>query len=284
MQNSNIEEYKLIRIEMNNLKDCITKYIGYALAGSGAMIYGLARIDRTSSGGIAPEIAIIAAAFSILLSLILLVIFYKFNSHNRFAGFCKMLNHERYKLIDDQNKTKNMSSLFSWEVTVGDLRWFERSELDKKIIEKLKIDETDQKKLIYEITQCLGPNPSIDKGKRIKGFCILLKTLFLQNIKTNSWSFPPLVVIIFLFLSSGFMLASYFVTCKIGFFNNLGLVSFEAVITIFQLFLWIHFSGKLFSLMNGSTTVYSFFWKFIPLRTLFLNKFNVTPSYISIEG
>ncbi|MFZ3136769.1 MAG: hypothetical protein WA126_05180 [Thermodesulfovibrionales bacterium] len=80
MINRNVEEYKLIRKEMINLKDCITKYIGYVFAGSGAMIYGLAKTERyaaplsTAQTNVGPspfsaEVVFISASFSILISL-----------------------------------------------------------------------------------------------------------------------------------------------------------------------------------------------------------------------
>ena len=302
MQNSNVKEYSSIRMEMNNLKECITKYIGYAFAGSGAMIYGLARIESSNTGSISHEIAFIAAAFSMLLSLILLVIFYKFDSHNRFAGYCKMLNHEHHEQLSEESKKTiaensqedkpqtiagkpdNTQDLFSWEVSVGDLRWLESMpENLGHVLKKLDISEPDKTKLRPEIENCLGKQPGIDDEKYLRGFGILIKTLFLKNIRTYSWGFPPLVVIIFLFLVSGFLLSSWFVTYKIGFITNISLLVFESGVTVFQLLLWIHLCGRLFSLMNGSTTVYSFFWKFIPLRALFLNKFGIKPSYISIQ-
>jgi hypothetical protein len=302
MQNSNVREYESIRSEMNNLKDCITKYIGYAFAGSGAMIYGLARIKRSSTGSIAPEIAFIAAAFSMLLSLILLVIFYKFNSHNRFAGYCKMLNHEHHEPLSEESKKTiaetsqkdkpqtiagepdKIPDVFSWEVSVGDLRWLESTpENLGHVLKNIEISEPTKTELRPEVEKCLGKQPSIDDDKYLRGLGILIKTLFLKNIRTYSWGFPPLVVIIFLFLTSGFLLSSWFVTYKIGLITNISLLVFEAAVTVFQLLLWIHLFGRLFLLMNGSATVYSFFWKFIPIRALFLNKFGIKPSYISIQ-
>ncbi len=38
-------------------------------------------------------------------------------------------------------------------------------------------------------------------------------------------------------------------------------------------------SGKLYSLLEGSNTVDSFCWKFIPFRAAFLNKHGLTPVY-----
>ena len=302
MENENIKEYESIRIEMMNLKDCITKYVGYVLAGSGAMIYGIARVEGSISQTVnSPAIAVITAAFSMLISLVLLLLFYKFNSHNRFAGFCKLLNHECHEPLAKNNHGKvkgkqpndlpeekdRTTSIFSWEVTVGDLRWLESTPQDLgNIISKIIITEPDNKEIkkkIQERVGVYGKKPSIDAYSNIKGLGILLKTLLLRNVQTDSWAFPPLIVCIFLFLSFGFLFASYVVIYSIGITGVSALLVFEAIITVFHLFLWLHLCGKLFSLMNGSTTVYSFFWKFIPLRTLFLNKYNIMPSYISIE-
>lgn len=302
MLNRNVEEYKLIRQEMNNLKDCITKYIGYVLAGSGAMIYGLARMDRSEiPTSLSPEIAVVSASFSMLISLILLMLFYKFNSHNRFAGFCKLLNHERQDSIntpdmehsqmgeekkEDNGNDDKVVPLFSWEVTVGDLRWLEsKPGYLGNIIKKIIITEPTKEVLREKIEERIdnqGKQPTIDTDKNFRGLIILVKTFLLRNTQTESWGFPPLVVCTFLFMVSGFLFASYFMTMRIGIFSNLWLLCYEIAITIFQLCLWWHICGKLYALMSGSATVYSFYWKFIPLRTLFLNKQKIKPSYISI--
>lgn len=41
------KELELLRKEMINLKDCITKYLGYVFAGSGAAVYGIGRMDKS---------------------------------------------------------------------------------------------------------------------------------------------------------------------------------------------------------------------------------------------
>lgn len=302
MQSENIKEYESIRIEMLNLKDCITKYVGYVLAGSGAMIYGIARVERSISETInSPEVAVITSGFSMLISLVLLLLFYKFNSHNRFAGFCKLLNHERHEPLEisDHGKPKEKkqnnppedrvktNAIFSWEVTVGDLRWLESTPQDLgSIINKVVIAEPGRKELKTKIQERVqyGKKPPIDAYGKIKGMGVLLRTLFLRKVRTDSWGFPPLVVCIFLVLSFGFLIASYVILYRIGVRGiSSGLLVFEGLVTVFQICLWLHVCGRLYSLMNGSTTVYSFYWKFMPLRALFLNKQGIKPGYISTE-
>ncbi|MEW5948525.1 MAG: hypothetical protein AB1711_03845 [Thermodesulfobacteriota bacterium] len=304
----NVEEYKLIRQEMINLKDCITKYIGYVFAGSGAMIYGLAKVNNSTSplssaqpnvilSPFPAEVTFIAASFSMLVSLVLLMLFYKFNSHNRFAGFCKLLNHERHELLTGQppeqkcvtSEKDKEPPLFSWEITVGDLRWLEsKPNYLGNIMKEISISEPTKRTLrerVEERIEINGKRPAIDSYKSMRGLSIIIKTILLRNTQTDSWGFPPLVVCIFLFIVAGFLGASVSMVLQIGFLNNPVLFSYVIAIFVLQLCLWWHISGKLFSLMNGSSTVYSFYWKFIPLRALFLNKQNpkIKPGYISIE-
>jgi len=283
---------------MINLKDCITKYIGYVFAGSGAMIYGLAKVENPS------EVTFISASFSMLVSLVLVVLFYKFNSHNRFAGFCKLLNHERHNVKHNQlpgqeeggettikpTEDNKEQPLFSWEITVGDLRWLEsKTYYLGTIFDDIEILEPSKEELRKEVEKLIRVNnemAEIDHDQTIRGLSIIVKTIFLRNIQTNSWGFPPLVVCIFLFIVLGFLGASIFTASQIGFFQIPWLSSYLIGILVLQLYLWWHISGWLYSLMSGSSTVYSFFWKFMPLRTLFLNKQEpkIIPEYISIEN
>jgi hypothetical protein len=138
---------------------------------------------------------------------------------------------------------------------------------------------------VKERIEIEGKKPSIDKGKFIGGISIILKTFALRNVKTDSWGFPPLVVCTFLFLASGFLGASIFLVDKMGYKDNEWITYYVVVLSILQMLLWLNLSGKLYSLMFGSATVYSYYWKLIPLRALFLNKLKtpIKPTYFSLE-
>ena len=95
MQRENIKEYELVRHEMLTVKDCITKYISFVLGGVGATVVLLARSgDRSHFSSL--EISIMSFSLCIIIDFIMLVLIYKFKSHNRFAGYCKLLTHESF--------------------------------------------------------------------------------------------------------------------------------------------------------------------------------------------
>ena len=95
MEKQNIEEYTLIRTEMQNLKDCMITFIGYVLGGSGIISLGIIALPKSKASYDA--YAVLCIIISLLISLVFLILLYKFNSHNRFVGYCKLLNQEILK-------------------------------------------------------------------------------------------------------------------------------------------------------------------------------------------
>jgi hypothetical protein len=196
--------------------------------------------------------------------------------------------------VADARKAESSGSekappLFSWEITVGDLRWLESMpNYLGNIISKISISDPTKTTLLEKIEELIeinGKRPKIDSNKNIRGLIIIAKTILLRKTQTDSWGFPPLVACTFLFMVAGFFGASVFMASQIGFLSNLWLSFYLVGIIIIQLCFWWHIGGRLYSLMSGSATVYSFYWKFIPLRTLFLNmqKPTIKPGYISIK-
>lgn len=47
MITENVKEYELIRQKMITLKECITKYIGFILGGTGLAVYGMVTMSRS---------------------------------------------------------------------------------------------------------------------------------------------------------------------------------------------------------------------------------------------
>ena len=79
MQKQNIREYELMRNELISIKTCITSYMRYVLGGSGAVLFGMSAIKTTNNPFF---LSYAPAGASVILLLVLLVLFYKFNSHN----------------------------------------------------------------------------------------------------------------------------------------------------------------------------------------------------------
>ncbi|NWG75029.1 MAG: hypothetical protein HXY24_10550 [Rubrivivax sp.] len=271
MQAENVKEYELIRGEMITVKDCITRYIGYVFGGSGAAIYGMARMEKTPISY--SEMVLIAFSLATIISFVLLILYYKFYSHNRFAGYCKLLNHERY---DTPLAYKNF---LSWEIAVGRLRDCETDlESYQGLIKKVKIQNLDNKDLQIILEEYIGKNPNKDKNKKLKGVWFLIKALF-GYIKTSSWGFPPYVVAMFCILSFSFLITGIYLTHEFV-ANNPILKIGSYIVEGAQFLLWRHLSGKLYSLINGTATVNAFYMKFIPIRATFLNEHYIIPKYI----
>jgi hypothetical protein len=282
MQTENITEYQLLRDEMATVKDCITKYIGYVLTGSGAAIYGMARMGQIPTNDSA--LAVTSVALSVILNSVLLILYYKFYSHNRFAGYCKLLNHERYDI------QKEGTSFLSWELVLERLRFSEISPASLlNLVKNIKMKELGEAELTFLLSKYTGRNPFVDHEKFKKGLPILWKAIF-GKIETRSWGFPPIVVALFCILSFSFYifgLISFLGAIKISnIFSNLNsiiTISFLSILLIIQLWLWNIFVGKLFSLMDGSCTVDGFFWRFLPVRVAFLNTYNIEPEYLFVK-
>lgn len=288
MQNQNIREYELMRDEMINLKDCVTTYMGYVLGGSGLAIFGLASLAATFS--YVEAVVFASLILSIIISLILLILFYKFNSHNRFAGYCKLLNHERFSLSEELDG-KELHFL-AWEICIERLRHSDiRPEELNNMIQKAEINMNSAARghLEWLVRQYVGTSPKIDESKLGKGIRHLFSALF-ARVRTNSWGFPPYVAAVFFVLVSGFWLAGFIASLTISLKDNgietnvvIGSWALLLITTIVQIYLWIRFAEKLFTLLEGSATVDGFFWRFLPVRVAYLNEYSIRPSYVLIE-
>ncbi len=276
MQRQNIREYELLRTEILSIKSCITSYMGYVLGGSGAALFGLAIIGRQAENVVV--LAYAPGGVSVVITLVLLVLFYKFNSHNRVAGYCKALNQESYK---DQER----DDLLSWELCIQQLRNSdERTSSIIEVAEKNadKLDNIPMDKLLRCLNNLTGKPASVDQGKWREGWKILINS-FISPPRTCSWGFPIFVTLIFFVLTSIFILVSLiFFTLILNasvLFTYLFHLFFMVFIIIFHVLMWTRIAGKLYTLMRGSATVNGFFIRFIPLRADFLIQYGLKPEY-----
>ena len=286
MQSENVKEFELIRAEMSTVKDCITKYIGFVLGGSGVAVYGIAGMGKNSDNHSSMstfEMVIVCFAISIIIHFVLLVLFYKFHSHNRFAGYCKLLNHERYELA----QSKEDFSFFAWEVLVDKLRsWDTRPELLNNI-QDINIKDMNISKLKNLLEKMHEARKENFVKSFVKRFTFLMSVISGKG-EFRSWAFPPLVVAMFFFLSFGFFIAGNIFFIKLIRGNPATLIPLFGTIILVTLFfaqvgMWYHYIGKLHALMEGSTSIHSFFLKFMPVRALFLKKHGITPEYLATE-
>ena len=284
MQSENVKEYQIIRKEMNNLKDCITTYMGFTLGGSGLVFIGLA---TTTIEGYPPIFA--SLLLSLIVSLVLLILYYKFNSHNRYAGYCKILNQERFEIktsvknaqssqiyISDLNTKRDF---MAWEICMDQLR-FSDIEDDhlinmSKDVEIKNIEICHLREMIKDYS---GRSPRIDNCKFLKGVKLILSSMIGRNI-SRSWQFPLYITLIFgTIVTTCVILAIYFYFLLEGnaenklLRNSYVLIPALSAPIIFQFILWVEFIQKLYRLMLGSATVDAYCWKFLPIRYKFIQE------------
>ncbi len=280
MDARNLEEYKLVRAELEKLKECITTYMGFVIGGSGAAFFGLAAVK--SGNGVNYLLVYIPLALSIIVSLVLLVLFYKFNSHNRGAAYCKILGQEFVARADREGV--GVINIILWESCMEILR---ASDADpsylSRTLSKAEIEglEPEAERILERIS---GKAPSIDRWKFPSGMKIIIATLLGRTVG-SSWAFPAYIVGVFLFLIVVFLAVGVIsATVAIedsqisAFDRRLVTLSAGATVTV-QLYLWLTFAGKLHTLMVGSSTISAFCWKFLPLRAHLLNRLGFRPSY-----
>jgi hypothetical protein len=281
MENLNIQEYKLVREEMSRLKDCLTMYVGFVLGASGIAISGIGLLYKYDDNILTPIISLI---LSLLVNLILLVIFYKFASHNRFAGYCKLLNCEIFV-----NKTKGLKDqIFAWEFCIEQLRQTDYEH--GKIWQTLRSIESiyqDAKLVNNKLEEYIGnekkPIKQMSLIKAQNGFKFLWLHLFGIS-KTKSWGFPPLVLEVLLFLNITFLFFGIFGSWQYWdkFVQNWLLLIIAFLLIFANPILWFSFLCKLNSLMSGSSTIDGFFWRFLPIRVKFLLESNIVSRHIGI--
>ncbi|MEW6657671.1 MAG: hypothetical protein AB1424_03325 [Thermodesulfobacteriota bacterium] len=296
MQSENVKEYEMVREEMSSVKDCITKYIGFVLGGSGAAVFLIARMGQNLNKENLQiydfESGFVCLSLSIIINFVLLILFYKFHSHNRFAGYCKLLNHERHKIVRRSRHIPRRwpfqptgdSSIFAWEVAVGMLR---DQDIKKKLLDvNITIANIDIEKLRECLEGIYGQVENYEKIKILKRGLVILGSAIFGNIKTKSWAFPPLITAMLCVLSFGFfIIGDYYLIKYLRLNYPKDFLGFFALFLIFavsvsQLVLWYFLAKRLQYLMEGGETVESFFWKFMPIRAAFLNKDNIIPEYL----
>jgi len=276
-----VSEYQLMRSELLNIKGCITNYMGYVLGGTGAALFGMAAINKSSNDYF---LAYAPAGLSVILLLVLLILFYKFTSHNRGAGFCKTLSHEKC------NSQGVAGELISWERCIQALR---ESDRDKSRL----IDEVDRLKLVgvnkTVLTQALanvvGKNTLVDNRKFIRGWRLVIGSLVRSRKDSSSWNFPVFVSNIFFAITTLLMVISGFNFIDLVFYEERDIHEMVihsgafVIFVIFTFMMWSRLASKLYTLMYGSATVNGYYIRFLPIRAQFLEDYDIECSFFFSE-
>jgi hypothetical protein len=247
-------------------------------------------------------------SLSLVLLYVLLIIFYKFNSHNLQAGYCKLLNKEVWRpaviagSLSPSDSPSQASKyinehLLTWEWCIELLRScdLEPDRLDgllqqlsndiqttdggnKENIKKSVLERTAQfvqderGRFLFQGHAYRRERPPCNKRARRGGFSLLLKAIFLMRVDSSSWQFPAWITAIFFLVDMMFVaigLYSIAPALKVA-HDDLALWSTVTFVLISHAWIWSFVFGKLHSLMVGDGTIDSYYWRFIPIRSYVL--------------
>jgi len=259
MQTQNVAEYLEIRKELSSLKDCITTYVGFVLAGAATAVWGFA--GRSSDARPVQIAMALASMFLCLVSVfVLFLLSYKFSSHNRYVGYSKLLAHEEF------DGTINSSSLFLWEICMDRLR---ARNYRKKLlwdycrdIELWTLGVDNLKERIEEQIK------DSQRGFRsLRGLALLVLR---KGEESGSWKFPVSVARVFAAVNFILVLCAMYFRHAAPDYHRLRWV----VLALFALllFAWFIFLSKLYDQVAGIERVESFCWLFVPIRSKLLRE------------
>lgn len=309
MDDRNIREYEVLRTEMLSVKECITNYIGFVLGGSGIASISVFGILGSGINNVGTVIkldnmmslfSILFLFISLLISFVLLILFYKFTSHNRFAGYCKLLSIEKHTAGIDNSTHAGIgktihypTSIFGWEYVLEEFRQCTDKQDNIKayidIVDGLKnndeyIDPRYNEDIKKELTKLFDDKP--EKYGFIKGMSFVLKTI-IGDYRAKSWAFPPYVVSMFFYLTTWF----YIIGILIYFYLHrnyypdtvLSLHSLElfivVTISIAQGLLWRKYINNLYALMYEKKNIRSFCILLLPGRVKYLRLRSIEPRF-----
>lgn len=301
----NSEEYEALREELHSVRNCITTFVGFVLGGSAAASLGLARLGGSQMGTSPPFILIAITSLTLALTgtVVLIILQYKFISHNRYAGYCKLLTQERYEGITDP--------VFGWEVCLEQLRFSDFN--SRSTLEFLRteypspsgltiptqvdtaaqadpnpmtrpLELVDKEAIATKFNEFGGPRPTADRAGKRRGLWAIYWGLLGHTMSTG-WGFPVYVVIITLSMTLLFAsmcalttfqaLREDHVSTKVGI--AVGLV------LLLLIYIWAKGMAKLSNLLGRSRSINAFCWKFIPFRFRLLTALGAT-NYGVITG
>ncbi|MCA9730693.1 hypothetical protein KC799_01095 [candidate division KSB1 bacterium] len=277
MQKQNLDEYRFIRNELEQLKNCITAYMGFILGGSGVAFFGISAVAKIPDSHNA--LAYSCFLISYVIPLVLLILFYKFNSHNRYAGYCKLLNQEHLRFPEGFRED---DQYMSWEICVDLLRKADsQPEILYNKCEKIDIPKHDKNTIRLRLHSYYEEKLNRKNCSFKKGCRLLFHTFFGHDQPSDSWRFPVYSVTVFAALNIMFIfIGFYFLDLKQMDYKTMILNPMVLLSTIIlQTIIWRKYLWKLCKLMQGSCTIDAFCWRFLPIRYDYIKQQNSAIGY-----
>lgn len=298
MLKRNVKEYESIRQEIQATRTLATTFLSISMGGSGISYVAL-------NGWFNMSDDLTIATFSFLVSAIICGFYYlalySYQSHNRFAGYSKLINQEiDHKRINDEKTHPNYelpNDIMTWEICVS--KW--QNAVDKQVWDG-ELDRYWRQVLIYDSSNIQLPllhrifelynfhKPRADRRSHIKGIWMLLSGPFKKH-RYQSWKFPlyssyVYYMLLFFYWHVGF---SHFIEHlstfnyqRVSFVNIWESMGVALLIISTLIMTWRSFS-TIHKLMEGSKTVNAFCWMLLQHRIRILNKFNIQPAYYVSE-
>lgn len=275
MQSQNFAEYKAVRQELAHVRTCITTYVRYVVVGAAPALWFLA--GRTSEPHSALGMSFAAILLSLMSMLILFLLSYKFTSHNRCAGYSKLLTHEHFV---SRTSGRNVSTLldrciFYWEICVDRLR---AADSDPDRFQAL-LNLSGELNLpdMPDLKEILGSIAKRDRLAWLKGWALIFSC---SHEKSGSWKLPIYIARIFGAINLILIFfAAYFLFTGDAYRQSLPGFAVIVLLCGLLIVLWAVFVAKLYAQMLGSQTVEAFCCKFTPLRAQLLTEISPDLEY-----
>lgn len=252
MQKQNLDEYKILRAETESVKKCITDYMRFLFIGIGVLFSAWGKLSIGNDVENTIPMAFSALLVSVLAMCMLLLLIYKFVSHNRYAAYCLLLNQETW--IPDSS---NPDHMLIWELSLATFR-------------------QDTAGAVAKI------HPSISSLKYLCG-------VVLSPSPSKSWAFPFTIVRIFVVMVLPCVTwgAYHTIPFALKVFHSADLDSVLTFIVLVSIFIfhiriWTIVAQRLHSLMEGDYTITRFSERLRPTREKVLSKFGIKAQYIDI--
>lgn len=271
-------EYGTLRGELSRIRDCITTYMGFVLAGAGAGLFTLS--SGFGKDGNPTVLAVEFFAATLMMTLVLRAIFYKFKSHNRYAGYCKLLAQE---LPDRANPGKrSRRPIASWEVCLSAMRevdlrrrWVDMA----KYCSQIGVGTLHPERVSREYRRRTRRLSTREKSALLGHWRDWKKFIgsFFTHPELRSWGYPLCVVKVFFGVVASYWLAGG-ALLVVGLRHPVGTspmtralaVAMAVVLGTLQVIWWNAFLRSLWTLTEGHQSVEGYCWAFLPLRHRFL--------------
>jgi len=312
------KEYELLKKDITDIKKYINDYIGYIIGTNGVAFGLFAYLSLDKGSSFDAKFISLFLGLSILFFLYSIVI-YKFNSHNKLAGYIRLLTQE----VDyiDLNKKDNtcvcsdvnfQGSFLSWEFVMS--RWdslIVRNNCPRKTFESLQFYfqpqnfelDLDTAKTKDELKfEFFNKKKKSLKKKRCDFMC---KLIFLNYQKLDSlisvfkpqkkiyskyhissWKYPKVIFLIFTVLYSFFLfsLIAILILPYYGYLKPFKPSSFHFLvyfipIVISLLMYFLFFFKEYIRVLRKDKSVDFYCWAFLPFRVKLLNQYDFEPIY-----